>query len=45
MQLSRVSGDGLALFALTLDQTPEVNVLDELLALPDVLRDLKMVKL
>lgn len=45
MQLSRVSGDGIALFALTLDQTPEQAVLDELLALPDVLRDLQMVKL
>lgn len=45
MQLSRVSGDGIALFALTLDQTPEQAVLDELLALPDVLRDLQMVRL
>lgn len=45
MQLSRVGEDGLALFALTLDQPPPEEVLNMLRNLPDVIRSLNMVKL
>ena len=45
MQLSRVGGDGLALFALTLDQAPPESVLNTLRNMPDVIHSLNMVKL
>ena len=45
MQLSRVGEDGLALFALTLDQQPPEHVLAVLRSLTDVIRSLNMVKL
>jgi D-3-phosphoglycerate dehydrogenase len=45
MQLSRVGEDGLALFALTLDQAPPENVLNVLRNLPDVIRTLSVVRL
>lgn len=45
LQLSRVAGDGLALFALGLDSEPSEAVLDELRALPDTLKSLELVHL
>jgi D-3-phosphoglycerate dehydrogenase len=45
MQLSRVNGNGLAMFALTLDDTPSENVLDVLRNMTDVIRSLRMVRL
>lgn len=45
MQLSRDGADGLALFALTLDQIPPEEVLEVLRHLPDVIRSLDMVRL
>ncbi len=45
MQLSRVGEDGLALFALTLDQAPSDEVLEVLQSLPNVLRSLSVVRL
>ena len=45
MQLSRVGGDGLALFALTLDQAPPESVLNTLRNMPDVIHSLNMVRL
>lgn len=44
MQLSRVDEDGMALFALTLDNEPSDEVLNILRNLPDVLRSLDVVK-
>ena len=45
MQLSRVSKDELAMFVLTLDQTPPEDVLHILTSSADVIRSLKVVKL
>lgn len=45
MQLSRVGEDGFALFALGLDQEPDETVLERLLALPNVLVSLEVVRL
>ena len=45
MQLSRVSDDGLAMFVLTLDQTPGDAVLDVLRSMTDVIQTLRMVRL
>ncbi|HEX7004830.1 MAG TPA: phosphoglycerate dehydrogenase [Trueperaceae bacterium] len=45
MQLSRVNGNGLAMFALTLDDAPPENVLDVLRNMTDVIRSLRMVRL
>jgi D-3-phosphoglycerate dehydrogenase len=45
MQLSRVAEDGRAMFALTLDQAPEEQVLDVLRALSDVILSLRLVRL
>lgn len=45
MQLSRVGENGLALFALGLDQEPPESVLDVLRALPNVLVSLELVRL
>mgnify|MGYP001943455860 CR=1 FL=1 len=45
MQLSKVPGDGLAMFALTLDQVPETPVLERLRAMEDVIRTLRAVRL
>lgn len=45
MQLSRVAGDGLAMFALTLDEAPSEAVLDVLRNLGDVIQSLRMVRL
>ncbi|MDQ3458818.1 MAG: phosphoglycerate dehydrogenase [Deinococcota bacterium] len=44
MQLSRAQEDGLALFALTLDQVPPESVLDILRNMTDVIRTLSMVR-
>jgi D-3-phosphoglycerate dehydrogenase len=45
MQLSRAFDDGLAMFALTLDQAPPEDVLDVLRSLGDVIRSLRLVRL
>lgn len=45
MQLSRVGGDGLAMFVLTLDAAPPDEVLDLLRGMPDVIRSLRAVRL
>ena len=45
MQLSRVADDGLAMFALTLDQVPSEAVLDVLRGLTDVIHSLRTVRL
>jgi len=45
MQLSRVPGDGLAMFALTLDQVPGAPVLERLQAMDDVIQTLRTVRL
>ena len=45
MQLSRVEENGVAMFALTLDQAPNEPVLDVLRNLSDVIRTLRMVRL
>lgn len=45
MQLSRVNGNGLAMFALTLDDAPPENVLEVLRNMTDVIRSLRMVRL
>ena len=45
MQLSRVEEDGVAMFALTLDQAPSEPVLDVLRNHSDVIRTLRMVRL
>ncbi len=45
LQLSRVGDDGLAMFALTLDQVPPEPVLDLLRGLSDVIHDLRTVRL
>ncbi len=45
MQLSRMSADNLAMFVLTLDQTPSEAVLQELREMTDVINSLEMVKL
>lgn len=45
MQLSRVGQDGLAMFALTLDQAPPEGVLAVLRGMSDVIRTLRMVRL
>jgi D-3-phosphoglycerate dehydrogenase len=45
MQLSRFGDNGLALFALGLDQEPPESVLDVLRSLPNVLVSLKLVRL
>lgn len=45
MQLSRVGEDGLAMFALTLDQAPPASVLDLLRSMTDVIRSLRVVQL
>jgi D-3-phosphoglycerate dehydrogenase / 2-oxoglutarate reductase len=45
MQLSRVADDGLAMFALTLDQVPGDAVLDVLRGLTDVIHSLRTVRL
>ena len=45
LQLSRVSDDGLAMFALTLDQVPPEPVLDLLRGLSDVIHSLRTVRL
>jgi D-3-phosphoglycerate dehydrogenase / 2-oxoglutarate reductase len=45
MQLSRVSDDGLAMFALTLDQVPGEAVLDVLRGLTDVIHSLRTIRL
>jgi D-3-phosphoglycerate dehydrogenase / 2-oxoglutarate reductase len=45
MQLSRVDGDGLAMFALTLDQVPGDDVLSVLRGLGDVIHSLRAVRL
>lgn len=44
MQLSRVAGDSLALFALTLDHTPAESVLNRLRQLPEVIHSLDVVR-
>jgi D-3-phosphoglycerate dehydrogenase / 2-oxoglutarate reductase len=44
MQLSRVGEDGLAMFALTLDQMPSDDVLDVLRGLGDVIHSLRTVR-
>ncbi|MDZ7801311.1 MAG: phosphoglycerate dehydrogenase [Trueperaceae bacterium] len=44
MQLSRVDGDGTAMFALTLDQAPPEQVLDVLRGMSDVIRSLRLVR-
>lgn len=44
MQLSRVGDDGLAMFALTLDQVPGEDVLDVLRGMVDVIRSLRAVR-
>ncbi len=44
MQLSRVSEDGLAMFVLTLDSTPDAAVLDVLRSHRDVIHTLRLVK-
>ncbi len=45
MQLSRVGDDGLAMFALTLDQVPPEPVLELLQSLSDVIHSLRTVRL
>lgn len=45
MQLSRVSPDGLAMFVLTLDSTPEPETIERLRSLQDVIKTLRMVRL
>ncbi len=45
MQLSREADDGLAMFALTLDQAPDDDVLQVLRSLSDVIRSLRLVRL
>ena len=45
MQLSRVGEDGLAMFALTLDQVPSETVLDVLRGMSDVIHTLRAVRL
>ena len=45
LQLSRVGDDGLAMFALTLDQLPPESVLDVLRSLSDVIHRLRTVRL
>ncbi|MEX2535397.1 MAG: phosphoglycerate dehydrogenase [Trueperaceae bacterium] len=45
MQLSRVNGEGVAMFALTLDDVPAENVLEVLRDMNDVIRSLRMVRL
>ena len=45
MQLSRVGEDGLAMFALTLDQAPDDTVLDVLRGMGDVIQTLRAVRL
>jgi hypothetical protein len=45
LQLSRVGEDGLAMFALTVDQTPNEEVLNVLKNMSDVIRTLQVVKL
>jgi D-3-phosphoglycerate dehydrogenase len=45
MQLSRVGDDGLAMFALTLDQAPPESVLNVLRSMTDVIQSLRTVKL
>lgn len=45
LQLSRVGEDGLAMFALTVDQTPNENVLNVLRNMTDVIQTLQVVKL
>jgi D-3-phosphoglycerate dehydrogenase / 2-oxoglutarate reductase len=45
MQLSRVGEDGLAMFALTLDQVPGDTVLDVLRGMGDVIHSLRSVRL
>ena len=45
MQLSRVGEDGLAMFALTLDQVPGETVLDVLRGMSDVIHTLRAVRL
>jgi D-3-phosphoglycerate dehydrogenase / 2-oxoglutarate reductase len=45
MQLSRVGEDGLAMFALTLDQVPGETVLDVLRGMSDVIHTLRSVRL
>lgn len=44
MQLSRVEDNGLAIFALTVDQTPPDDVLDRLRAMKDVIHQLRVVR-
>lgn len=44
MQLSRVGEDGLAMFALTLDQVPSDEVLDVLRGMADVIHSLRVVR-
>jgi D-3-phosphoglycerate dehydrogenase / 2-oxoglutarate reductase len=45
LQLSRVGDDGLAMFALTVDQAPSDEVLNVLRNMSDVIRTLQVVKL
>lgn len=45
MQLSRVGGDGLAMFAVTLDQLPAAEVLEVLRGMTDVIHSLRVVRL
>ncbi|MEX2503188.1 MAG: phosphoglycerate dehydrogenase [Trueperaceae bacterium] len=45
MQLSREADDGVAMFALTLDQAPPDEVLDVLRGMTDVIRSLRAVRL
>jgi D-3-phosphoglycerate dehydrogenase len=45
MQLSRVDGDGLAMFALTLDQVPGEAVLEVLRGMTDTIHSLRVVRL
>jgi D-3-phosphoglycerate dehydrogenase len=45
MQLSRVGDNGVAMFALTLDEAPPENVLEVLRNMTDVIRSLRMVRL
>ncbi len=45
MQLSRVAGDGLAMFILTLDEAPQEATLEVLRSMSDVIHSLQMVRL
>ena len=45
MQLSRVGDDGLAMFALTLDQAPSESALQVLTQMQDVIQTLRVVRL